>query len=99
MDNSFRKLPVDLYSEDLILESDLYSPDSRSPSQVLEETKSKHSQIKLLLQKSQIKPALEIVLVDYPFGENVDEAKVSWQALIGERVTVLGRSINETRGY
>lgn len=79
MDNAFRKLPVDSYSEDQLLPTDLYTPDSRGPLIILSETKSKSMEIKQYLQRGSIKEALEIVLRDYPYGEDSDvgEAKVS----------------------
>lgn len=83
MDNAFRKLPVDDYSEDRVLESDLYDPDPRDPFQVLADTRSKQTQIRTLLQRGDVKGALEVGLEQAPYGEGVEEAKVSRESLSG----------------
>lgn len=39
MDGSFRKIDIDQYDEDVLLESELYQPDPRDPAQVLSDAK------------------------------------------------------------
>lgn len=83
MDNSFRRLPVDSYSEDIILPTDLYTPDPRTPSKMLEDTLQKQREIKSYLQRGSIGEALDLVLKDYPFGEDgvVGDSKVSFYVI------------------
>jgi hypothetical protein len=77
MDNAFRKLDVDQYSEDRVLPTDLYTPDSRSASQVLSATQSKLTAVRSFLQRGEMAEALGEVLKAPPFGEGVDDSKVS----------------------
>lgn len=41
MSASFRKIDIDVYDEDVLLEEELYEPDPRDPGQVLNDTKQK----------------------------------------------------------
>ena len=41
MDTAFRKIDIDKYDEEVLLEEELYEPDPRPPAQVLQETKDK----------------------------------------------------------
>lgn len=76
MDTSFRRLPIDLYDEDRVLESELYTPDPRDPSTVLSDTRAKQGEVRGLLQRGDVGNALLTALVEPPFGEGVEEAKV-----------------------
>lgn len=77
MDNAFRKLDVDQYSEDRVLPTDLYTPDPRSPSQVLAATQAKLTAVRGFLQRGDMSSALGDALQAPPFGEGVDDSKVS----------------------
>lgn len=81
-DTSFRRLDVDQYDEDRVLESDLYMPDSRAPSQVLSDTQGKATAVRGLLQRGDVRGALGEVLAEAPYGEGVDDAKVSRKSVI-----------------
>ncbi|EMD32759.1 hypothetical protein CERSUDRAFT_99136 [Gelatoporia subvermispora B] len=74
MDN-FRKIDIDQYDEDVILESELYEPDPRDPAQVMDDVKQKASAVRSSLAKGDIAGALNLVLDDAPYGPNVDEAR------------------------
>ena len=49
--DAFRKIDIDVYDEDVLAESELYSPDPRSPDQVLSDTKGKAASIRGILAK------------------------------------------------
>lgn len=51
MDGAFRKIDIDAYDEDVLLESELYEPDPRDPSQVLEDAKAKSVAVRSSLSK------------------------------------------------
>ncbi|EIM80143.1 arp2/3 complex subunit [Stereum hirsutum FP-91666 SS1] len=75
MDGAFRKIDIDAFDEDVLLESELYEPDPRDPSQVLDEAKAKSVAVRSLLSKGDIAGALVTILENAPYGANVDEAK------------------------
>lgn len=47
----FRKIDVDKYDEDVLDESELYTPDPRPPAQVLADTRGKASSIRGILAR------------------------------------------------
>lgn len=51
MDGSFRKIDIDQYDEDVLLESELYEPDSRDPAQVLSDAKQKAATVRQSLAR------------------------------------------------
>ena len=51
METAFRKIDIDVYDEDVLLEEELYEPDPRDPAQVLGDTKAKASQVRGFLSK------------------------------------------------
>jgi len=75
MAEAFRKIDIDAYDEDVLLESDLVNPDPRDPATVLTEAKSKSNQVRGFLSKGDIAGGLSTLLTDPPYGPNVDEAK------------------------
>ncbi|KIP06775.1 hypothetical protein PHLGIDRAFT_35804 [Phlebiopsis gigantea 11061_1 CR5-6] len=75
MDVSFRKIDIDQYEEDVLLDNELYEADPRDPTQVLNDTKQKGAAVHSSLSKGDIQGALELVLSDAPYGPNVEEAK------------------------
>ncbi|KAG8895287.1 hypothetical protein FRC01_012458 [Tulasnella sp. 417] len=75
MTDSFRKIDIDAFDEDVLLESDLVDPDPRDPATVLADVKSKNTQLRTFLSKGDTAGALALVLTDAPYGPNVDEAK------------------------
>ncbi|TFY66774.1 hypothetical protein EVG20_g4314 [Dentipellis fragilis] len=75
MDVNFRKIDIDAYDEDVLLESELYEPDPRDPAQVIEEAKAKSVAVRSSLSKGDIPGALTTILDAPPYGPNVDEAK------------------------
>ena len=51
MDNAFRKIDIDIYDEDILQEEELYEPDPRPPSQVLQDTKEKSTAVRSALSR------------------------------------------------
>jgi len=51
MDVAFRKIDIDAFDEDVLLESELYDPDPRDPAQIIEETKAKAGAVRGSLSK------------------------------------------------
>lgn len=51
MDVNFRKIDVDQYDEDVLLDSELYEADPRDPAQILDDTKQKASAVRSSLSK------------------------------------------------
>jgi actin related protein 2/3 complex subunit 5 len=51
MASSFRKIDVDAYDEDVLLETELYDPDPRGPQQVVEDAKAKAASVRTSLSK------------------------------------------------
>ncbi|KAG8994383.1 hypothetical protein FRB90_000444 [Tulasnella sp. 427] len=78
MTDAFRKIDIDAFDEDVLLESDLVDPDPRDPATVLADVKAKNTQLRSFLTKcvaGDTAGALALVLADAPYGPNVDEAK------------------------
>ena len=48
---NFRKIDVDAYDEDVLLETELYDPDPRGPQQVIEDAKAKAASVRTSLAK------------------------------------------------
>ncbi|KAG2090363.1 actin-related protein 2/3 complex subunit 5 [Suillus discolor] len=72
---SFRKIDIDAYDEDVILEGELCEPDPRDPAQVLSDAKQKQAAVRSTLARGDIPGALGIALDGIPYGPNVEEAK------------------------
>jgi actin related protein 2/3 complex subunit 5 len=51
MDISFRKIDIDAYDEDVLLETELYDPDPRGPQQVIQDSKAKAASVRTSLAK------------------------------------------------
>ena len=51
MDINFRKIDVDAYDEDVLLETELYDPDPRGSQQVVEDAKAKAASVRTSLSK------------------------------------------------
>jgi actin related protein 2/3 complex, subunit 5 len=51
MATAFRKIDIDAYDEDVLLESELYEPDPRDPATVLNDAKQKANTVRSLLAK------------------------------------------------
>ncbi|KAH8093126.1 arp2/3 complex subunit [Cristinia sonorae] len=73
--DAFRKIDIDQYEEDVLLEEELYDADPRDPATVLTDTKSKVGAVRGSLSKGDIAGALNLVLDSPPYGPNVEEAK------------------------
>jgi actin related protein 2/3 complex subunit 5 len=50
-DTAFRKIDVDQYDEDVLVEGELYEADPRDPQTVLNDTKAKNQQVRSALSK------------------------------------------------
>ena len=51
MSANFRKIDVDIYDEDVLLDEELYDPDPRDPAQVLEDTKQRAAAVRNALSR------------------------------------------------
>jgi actin related protein 2/3 complex subunit 5 len=51
MDTNFRKIDIDLYDEDVLVETELYNADPRDPAQVLNDAKQKGAAVRSALAK------------------------------------------------
>ena len=51
MDINFRKIDVDAYDEDVLLETELYNSDPRGPQQIIEDAKAKAASVRTSLAK------------------------------------------------
>ena len=51
MDINFRKIDVDKYDEDVLLDEELYDADPRDPAQILNDTKAKVTTVRSALSK------------------------------------------------
>ena len=51
MTDNFRKIDIDAFDEDVLLESDLVEPDPRDPGQVLADVKGKNSALRGYISK------------------------------------------------
>lgn len=51
MDVNFRKIDIDVYDEDVLLDSELYETDSRDPAQALSDVKQKAAAVRGSLSK------------------------------------------------
>jgi actin related protein 2/3 complex subunit 5 len=75
MNINFRKIDVDAYDEDVLLETELYDPDPRGPQQAVEDAKAKTAAVRSSLAKGDTVGALVAILDNPPYGPNADEAK------------------------
>jgi len=76
MDTAFRKIDIDQYDEDVLLDSELYEADSRDPREVLDDAKQRQIAVRSFLAKNDIPGALTTILENAPYGPSVDEAKL-----------------------
>jgi len=51
MDVNFRKIDIDVYDEDVLLETELYDPDPRHPQRVIQDAKAKAASVRTSLAK------------------------------------------------
>jgi len=72
---NFRKIDIDAYDEDVLVETELYDPDPRNPAQILNDTKQKATAVRSALSKGDTVGALTLALEDPPYGPGIDEAK------------------------
>ncbi|KAH9925663.1 arp2/3 complex 16 kDa subunit [Epithele typhae] len=75
MDTNFRKIDIDQYEEDALLDGELYDTDPRDPGQALNEVKQNAVAVRGSLAKNDFAGALTMVLETAPYGPTVEEAK------------------------
>ncbi|KAI0702769.1 arp2/3 complex 16 kDa subunit [Earliella scabrosa] len=75
MDVNFRKIDIDQYDEDALLDSELYDVDPRDPAQALNDTKQNAAAVRSSLAKNDFVGALTLVLENAPYGPHVEDAK------------------------
>ncbi|SCZ94384.1 BZ3500_MvSof-1268-A1-R1_Chr12-2g03863 [Microbotryum saponariae] len=80
--DNFRRLDVDQYDPDRVLEHELYTPDPRPVQQVLSDTQTKASNTRAHLQRGDVVTALHEVLDQAPYGEGVQQAKMHVHVLV-----------------
>ena len=71
MTEKWRKINIDQYDEDVLLESELYDPDPRDPSTILVDAKGKSQLVRSALAKSVIPclaPMEELIQPDHVSG-------------------------------
>ena len=51
MDTAFRKIDIDQYDEDVLLDSELYEADSRDPREVLDDAKQRQIAVRSYLAR------------------------------------------------
>ncbi|KAJ9478817.1 Actin-related protein 2/3 complex subunit 5 [Pseudozyma hubeiensis] len=73
--DSFRKIDIDQYDEDAITNDELVEPYPRSAADALADAKAKSTEVRSLIGRGDTAGALTLVLSDYPYGPNVEEAK------------------------
>ncbi len=69
MDN-FRKINIDAYDEDTLLETELYDPDPRDPATVLNDAKQKTNAVRSALAK-QVRSSLLVLI--WPISLQIEE--------------------------
>ncbi|KAM0752917.1 arp2/3 complex subunit [Meredithblackwellia eburnea MCA 4105] len=75
-EGAWRRLPVDLYDEDRVLESELVTPDPRPASEILANQQQKQQTVRQLLQRGDTAAALKAGLEDPPYGDGeIEESK------------------------
>ncbi|KAI0753661.1 arp2/3 complex 16 kDa subunit [Fomes fomentarius] len=75
MDVNFRKIDIDQFDEDALLDSEVYDLDPRDPAQALNDAKQHAVAVRSSLAKNDYVGALTLVLENAPFGPHVEEAK------------------------
>ncbi|PWZ01486.1 Arp2/3 complex 16 kDa subunit ARPC5 [Testicularia cyperi] len=75
MDN-FRKIDIDKYDEDVILDEELVEPFPKAPEQASADARAKATEVRSLIGRGDVPGALGLVLSDYPYGPNVEDAKI-----------------------
>ncbi|KAI1795403.1 arp2/3 complex 16 kDa subunit [Ganoderma leucocontextum] len=75
MDVNFRKIDIDLYDEDALLDGELYDSDPRDPAQALDDTRQNAAAVRSSLSRNDYVGALTLVLGNAPYGPSVEEAK------------------------
>ncbi|KAI0763866.1 arp2/3 complex subunit [Irpex lacteus] len=73
--DAFRKIDIDQYDEDTLLDSELVLPDPREPSTVLADVRVRAGEVRGLLARGDVAGAIELVVTDAPYGPGVDDAK------------------------
>ncbi|KAH9821087.1 actin-related protein 2/3 complex subunit 5 [Melampsora americana] len=81
MDNSYRKIDIDLYDQDALKEEELYEHDPRSIEEMCSDAKSKTQQARSLLSRADVPAVLQLLLTDPPYGPPSPELQ-SAQSLI-----------------
>jgi len=74
-DVNFRKIDIDVYDEDALVETELYDADPRDPARALNDAKQKATAVRSALSKGDTVGALTLVLEDPPYGPGADDAK------------------------
>lgn len=75
--DSFRKIDIDKYDEDVLLEEELVDVDQRNPSELSALAKQRATEVRSLVGRGDSQNALALLLSDPPYGEANSEAKVS----------------------
>ncbi|KDN43544.1 arp2/3 complex subunit [Tilletiaria anomala UBC 951] len=71
----FRKINIDQYDEDVLLDEELVDPDPRSGQELLALVQGNAQETRSLMARGDAKSALSLILADPPFGRDATEAK------------------------
>lgn len=80
MDN-FRRIDIDKYDEDVLLEEELIDIDPRSPTELAGIAQQKSSEVRSLIGKGDARGALAVLLHDPPYGDANVNAKVGYTSV------------------
>jgi len=75
MDGAFRKIDIDQWDEEKLIEEELYEPYSLPSPQAVARAKELEREVRGLLTRGDMMTALRLVLTDPPYGPDHTEAK------------------------
>lgn len=78
MEVNYRKIDIDQYDEDVLLESELYEADPRDPAQVLSDTKQKAVAVRSSLSKYACFHRLQLLAQFSDFAWFLLQGRYSW---------------------
>lgn len=83
--DSFRKIDVDKYDEDVLLEEELIDVDTRSPTELKQIAQQRTVEVRSLIGKGDPRGALAVILNDPPYGDanaNLEAKNATLSALL-----------------
>ncbi|PWN87174.1 ARP2/3 complex 16 kDa subunit (p16-Arc) [Acaromyces ingoldii] len=81
--DSFRRIDIDKYDEDVLLDEELIEQDPRSPTELAGLAQKKAGEVRSLVGRGDAKGALTLLLAEAPYGElNVDAKQTTLSSLL-----------------